>query len=247
MPTNVTNMTADASKKFTLPHTFWLVMPSAHESGGVTRTRDVIEDKKEGVKGRKTEARTVQVVADEVERERAQKIANKARALVAKHLQYTPLGYMCSPETLATFDAAMAPIKVEAETHNNQSFHTFVHLKMLRVECFGKDIGGEEIAEVAEKLRTELSAMRDAVRAGDLDAFRHVKARSPNLVGLCMGAIKLSVEMGVKEAQDAIDAIRTNDREIERAKSKGENPPARIDPATLNLGNLETAIDMLQG
>lgn len=234
-----------SSATFVVPADSYLVIPHTHAHGGVERSRRIVEERAVNAgAGEEVRSENVQTIADINERKRAEEIANRAKSVVARFLQYTDLGYIANSNTLAQMDTMIEGIILEAEQHNRAARHSFVVVNVLRVKL-DQNLGPNEVRAIAAKLRTELEALRAALREGDIRGYRQILQRSPNLDSLCVGAVKLAVEMGLKDAENAYDAICENNRDMTHASKKGLAPVAQLDYSALNLGQLDTAIELL--
>lgn len=240
----VLTMNQNNNNSFVIPSDMYLVIPHAHETGGVERSRDVIDDRAIGAAGRKTEARTIQIVADEIELKGAKQICNRAKAVIMRHLQYTEIGYLCSGKDLAALDHDLAAVMVDANAHNSTARHTQARIVVYRTKL-DPQIGTAEIAAIAARVCEAVIEIRSAVQSGDLAAYRNAVQKNPNLPGLCAGVIRGAVETALSEADHGMEQIRNNANAIRAAERRGSAPVAALDPATLPTGALDTAIELL--
>lgn len=243
----VINMKTNAppqSTAFAIPTDTYLVIPHAHASGGIERQRRVTNEERIGANGEKVESMNVQIVADVGERDRAEGIANRAKGAVMRHLQYTPLGYLADASALAALDRDLAPILADADRHNASARHSFATCQILRVKL-DKNIGPAEIDAIRSRVSDELTAMRDALRNGDAKGYRLILQRSPNLSGLCFGVVKMQVDAALAQCDVAAESLRENARARAAAERKGHTAPQLLDPSTLDLGQLDTAIELV--
>ncbi len=225
-----------------------LLVPLFRVRGGKETHREQISDEVIG-QARETEAKVHVRIDCEEEYTTATAIASKARDAMRSKCVHTEIGYLADKGQLQQIADDVGEVKEMARRFNASSQTCQVEISFLALDI-AVALGPDAARALADHVRSELSALRDALRAGEASKARAVILRSKNLSALAVGiqadAIRFAVEEGIAMLRKLKDAIKAS----ESPESAGRHLPdmdfLESGIATFSYSNASPEIEMGQ-
>jgi hypothetical protein len=193
----------------------WIVADCSRASGGIRYDREMIREKpiNHGV-GLQADHKTRKTV-DHVEFCAAiDAIVKKVDYVLRKHCARTSAGWFADDRALVRVKAEVAQIEDEADALNTRALkahsarQAYIRVWPLHIELAHP----EAVQEIARTVRTVLTEIRDALRAGELKDLHKLRIRSKNLHQLATGfqsdAIRFALERVPQAARELRDAVK---------------------------------------
>lgn len=187
-------------------------------SGNVHYAKRVVEaDHVTGDGARKARWETERTITDPEEHERAGKVRNKARALIAGVCANSAFGLLCPETARENLGRAVAEARKLADDFNATAQLTRVTINVIAGRIAADDV--EAVRAINSELRDLLESMEDGVRNLDAKAVRDAASRARSLGAMLSPNAQARV-------RTAIDAARAAATKIVKA---GEQSAQEID------------------
>lgn len=220
----------------------YVVIDKTTSTGGVSRTRTLIDDHETVTGGRETRAETKQILDHEAAVKRVQAAANHVRWLCRKYCAWTLLGWLAQEEDLEKLEAELIPAREEAERANTfargvGSRHR-VEVCVVPAEI---DLATPDAArQITRTIRTVLAELREAFSTGQPVKLDAPLAKAKSLHRLASGMASECIVLAVEGVKLARSELRTRLRDL--PESLREGPDAARIAGEIPIEALESAI-----
>ena len=223
-----------------LEHSTIVVFDSSRVKGGKrTKTRVVRNEREDQRQEIDKESETV--IENVSERTEGEAIRAKATHAIRSRAQMTPIGYVLTPDRKVDLLDAMDQVAREAQEFNDRATTCQVEIKglFLPIEI---PLGSDVAKAIADHVKGELMAMRDALGKGEIATTRNVILRAKNLDTLATGAQRDAIVFALQNATDALYTLKSRTKDQGNGVSESPESVAK----GLDLAMLNAAIGMFE-
>jgi hypothetical protein len=219
----------------------WIIRDRSNATGGVHYTRELIEEHTSLDMRQVTDHKTRKTV-DNVEIVHAMdSLVKRVDYVLRKHCTRTEIGCFADDVRLAKVRTEVDELKLEAVQLNKKAAKANSKRRVqIDVVPLKLDLAQPEaVKEIAATVRGVLTALRDALRCGDVASIHKLKIRAINLEQLAVGIQSDIIRFAVERALQAASEIKTA---IRGAGDKSTRQAARLAGRDLDLDAIEAAI-----
>jgi hypothetical protein len=214
----------------------WLLVDTSSASGGIRYDRELVKEKSINKgNGLQADHKTRKTV-DHVEYcAAADAVVKKVDYVLRKHCTRTEMGWFADDQALAKVKGEIALLEAEAHDLNTNGAKKAKSARRakIRVVPLRLDLDRREaVAEIVHTIRSVLTELRDALRAGDLASLHKLKIRSKNLDKLAVGFQSDAIRFALARVPVAANEIRDSIKTVVRATRNGGGSKEDIDEAT---------------
>jgi hypothetical protein len=206
----------------------WMMVDCSSASGGIRYDRELLKEKSINKgNGLQADHKTRKTV-DNVEFCAAvDAVVKKVDYVLRKHCARTDMGWFADDSVLHKVKAEVAEIEREANELNTIAAKKAKSARRakIRVVPLKLDLAKPEaVQEIAATIRSVLTELRDALRAGDLASLHKLRIRSKNLERLATGFQSDAIRFALERVPAAATEIReTVKNAVRAAKNDGED------------------------
>lgn len=233
-------ISTEISKPLVISAGFFLV-PEFSATGGVKYSRGEASETQEGER-LEAEFSTRKTVDHVGLLKWSRKIVNLAYNAMERYASQTPIGYFVSSANHPKLLEEIQAVSAEAESFNRAACNVGSG-RRVRISVFPIQLQeSDESAAIrlAQAVRERLTALGEALRAGDLDAYATAWKRAKNLPRLATGIQAESVVFALEAAKEARAAVAAA---IRGSDSASPQTPEQAG-ASADLMALESAIHL---
>lgn len=174
------------------------------------------------------------VINDVKERAVAEKLASAGKHIVRKHASHTLIGHLTNGPKMATMKQEMDAHRTRVEAFNATAVHSKVRVGFMAIPI-GTQIDEGCARTIADSVRENMEALRDALLAGDEGKVRAAMLRAKNCELLAVGLQRESVIAALQQAKDGL-------RELKEQIKRGLTPESA--GASLDVSMLDGAAQL---
>ena len=178
-----------------------------------------------------TEWKTVRVIQDKEEHERATKCRSAALALVRKTCSSTTFGLLCPTDNEGALDTAIAAARKLVDEHNESAAHTKVGVYVLKGRVASDD--AEAMRAITQEAAQLVKEMDAGVKNFDASAIRAAADRARELSNMLGDEQREKIEGAIAQARTAARTI------VKRVEKEGED--RAIVMMDIQRGQIESA------
>ena len=217
----------------------WIIRDCSVATGGVTYQRTLVDEE---IKNRRmvSDYETRKTVDNVEFVATIDAVVKKVDYILRKYCTRTDMGWFADDTRLGDVKREVAQLRVEAEALNGAAKAArSARRAKIRVAALKLDLAQPEaVAEIADTIRSVLSEMLEALRAGDIGSMHKLKIRAMNLDLLATGIQSDAIRFAVERALQAVTEIKLAVRNL------GGDPAVAASKAgkALDLEMIEAAI-----